>query len=152
LNIQFIGDNCVLDSKVAAAWPDPTVFTSLRNNGKPFSKLEQLLVSAENNLRITDGLDLTSLTGVYLMKQKYLFLAGFATIVPLVADSDFLTDQFTQELRLTSSFDTPVNFVLGAFYQRATQETHVKLAGNPAMGFPAISQQNDHDIDIKSFS
>ena len=152
LNIQFIGDACKLDRNVAASWPNPAVFTSLRNGGKPFNKQEQLLLSVENNLRLADGLDFTTLSGVYLMKQEYLFLAGFATIIPLVADSDFLTDQFTQEVRLTSSSDSPVNFMIGGFYQRAEQETHVKLAGNPSLGLPAISQRNDHHIDIQSLS
>lgn len=152
LNLQFIGDNCKLDRYVAAAWPDQASFMPLRNGGEPFNKQEQLLASVENKLPLADGLDLTTLSGVYLLEQKYLFLAGFAKIIPLVSDSDFLTDQFTQEIRLTSSFDTPINFVLGGFYQRAKQTTRVRLGGNTAMNFPAISQRNDHHIDIESLS
>lgn len=153
LNIQFIGDNCRLDRNIAAAWPDPSVWdSSLRNNAKPFNNLEQLLVSVENNLQITDELHLNLLSGYYTAEQNYLYLAGFATIIPLVADSDFLTDQMTQEVRLTSSFDSPMNFVVGGFLQKAQQKTRVKLAGNPAVGFPALSQVNHHMIDIDSLS
>lgn len=153
INIQFIGGDCKLDRNVAASWPDPSVWSpTLRNDARPFNDLEQLIVSVENNLPLTDTLTLTSLSGAYLMEQNYLFLAGFSTIVPLVADNDFLTDQLTQELRLTSDFDSPVNFVLGGFYQKAQQETRVKLAGNPAVGFPALLQVNRHKIDIDSLS
>ena len=152
LNIQFIGDECKLDRRVAAGWPDPVVWTPLRNNAKPFNNMDQFLASVENNLEVADNLDLTTLSGFYSLTQKYLFLAGFSRILPLVADSDFLTDQFTQEVRLASSFSTPLNFTVGAYYQRAQQETRVRLYGNPTMGFPLRSQRNDHKIDIKSVS
>lgn len=152
LNIQFIGDECKLDRNVAAGWPDPAVWTPLRNNGRPFNNMDQFLASIENNLEVAPNLDLTTLSGFYSLSQKYLFLAGFARVLPLVADSDFLTDQYTQEVRLASSFSTPLNFTLGAYYQRAQQETRVRLYGNPTMGFPLYSQRNDHKIDIKSFS
>lgn len=152
LNIQFIGDGCKLDRKIAAAWPNPEAFAPLRNGGKPFSHLEQALFSIENTFRIADDLELTSLSGLYLMEQKYLFLAGFATVLPLVADNDFLSDQFTQELRLTSSYAGPFNFMLGGYYQKAQQETHVNLLGNTQAFFPAIAQDNDHVIDIEATS
>lgn len=152
LNLQFIGDGCVLDRNVAAAWPDPAVWVGLRNNGRPFNDMDQVLGSVENNLEIADHIDLTTVTAYYGLTQKYLFLAGFSTILPLVADSDFLTHQFTQELRLASDFDTPLNFTVGAFYQRADQQTRVRLFGNPVMGLPLRSQRNDHKIDINSFS
>ena len=152
LNIQFIGDACKLDRNVAAAWPDPAVWIGLRNNARPFNNMDQILASVENNLQISDGIDLTSVTAYYGLTQKYLFLAGFSTVLPLVADSDFLTQQFTQELRLASDFDTPINFTVGAFYQRADQETRVRLFGNPTMGLPLQSQRNDHKIAIDSLS
>ena len=152
LNIKFIGDNCKLDRNVAAAWADPAVWTKLRNNARPFNNTDQFLASVENNLAVGEDLDLTTLSAFYSLTQKYQFLAGFGRIVPLIADSDFLTDQFTQEVRLTSSFSTPLNFTLGAFYQRAQQQTRVRLYGNTAMGFPQTSQRNDHKIDIESLS
>ncbi|MCC6171396.1 MAG: TonB-dependent receptor [Gammaproteobacteria bacterium] len=152
VNIQFMNSDCTLDRYVNATWPSPTVFTNLRNGGRPFNKTKQGLYSLEQVFKLGRGFSLNSLTGLYDLKQEYLFLAGFSAVVPLISDSDFLTHQVTQELRLTSDFNTPVNFMLGAYYQDADQQTHVRLYGNTAVGLPATSQLNDHRIDIESLS
>jgi outer membrane receptor protein involved in Fe transport len=150
-NVQFIGGDCKVNRDLYAAWPG-TGFTGLRNNAKPFNYMRQMLVSLDQNVKLTDGLTLSSVSGFYQVRQKYLFLAGFATSVPLVSDSDFHTHQWTQEFRLASDFKGPVNFTAGAYYQNASQETDVLLKGNTVLGLPAISQWNQHNIFIKSLS
>lgn len=152
VNIQFMNSDCTLDRYVNATWPSPTVFPNLRNGAKPFNTTKQGLYSLEQVFKLGHALTLNSLTSLYDLKQEYLFLAGFSAVVPLVSDSDFLTRQVTQELRLTSDYSTPVNFMLGAYYQDANQQTHVRLYGNTAIGLPATSQLNDHRIDIESLS
>jgi iron complex outermembrane recepter protein len=151
VNIQFMNADCTLDRYVNATWPG-TGFANLRNGGKPFNDTKQGLYSLEQVFKLGHQLTLNSLTGLYDLKQVYLFLAGFSAAVPLVSDSDFLTHQVTQELRLTSDYSTPVNFMLGAYYQDANQQTHVRLYGNTALGLPATSQLNDHRINIDSLS
>ncbi|CAN7634578.1 TonB-dependent receptor [Phenylobacterium sp. LjRoot219] len=152
LNIQFIGGDCKMNRDMYAAWPDPIAFSGLRNNGKPFNHLKQALASLEQNIELGNALTLTSVSGFYTVSQEYLYLAAMGTAIPLVSDSDFASDQWTQELRLASDYAGPVNFVAGAFYQNAGQTTDVLLKGNPALGFPAVSQSNRHKIGIESWS
>ena len=65
---------------------------------------------------------------------------------------DFDLDKVTQEFRLASELKGPVNFMAGAYYQNASQETDVLLKGNTVLHLPAISQWNQHNIDIRSLS
>jgi iron complex outermembrane receptor protein len=152
VNIQFMNADCTLDRYVNATWPGTGFVTTLRNGGKPFNDTKQGLYSLEQNFKLGHQLTLNSLTSLYNLKQEYIFLAGFSAAIPLLSDSDFLTHQVTQELRLTSDYSTPVNFMLGAYYQDANQQTHVRLYGNTAIGLPATSQLNDHRINIDSLS
>ena len=102
---------------------------------------------------LNDDLTLTSLTSWYDLEQNYLFIAGTSSLtVPLLSDSDFLSDQFTQEFRLTSDRDDPLNFMAGLFYQNAYMGTRVFLPANRVLGLPAAFMRVNHDIDIESFS
>jgi outer membrane receptor protein involved in Fe transport len=129
------------------------VFTGLSNGGKPYSRQKQFLGSLEQNLEFGNGLTLTSLTGYYWLNQRYLFLATVTGgAAGLVSDSAFGTHQFTQEVRLTSDFDAPLNFALGGFYQNADQKTQILLRGNTVLKLANVLTAVNHDIDISSVS
>lgn len=154
-NIAFIGgDDCKINRYIGVAWPDPAAFPGIRNNGVPFSKQHQVLASLEQNLSIGEGLTLTSLTGAYWLKQEYLYLASVIRgASALVSDSGFRSDQLTQELRLTSDYvDSPLNFMVGGFYQNGSQQSRVHLIGNTVLGLAAPLTSVRHDIDIESIS
>lgn len=153
-NISYIGgDDCKVNRSIRLAWPDPAVFTGLRNGGVPFNTQKQFLTSLEQNLKLANGLTLTSLTGYYWLDQQYLFTASVTEGAnTLMSDSAFLGDQLTQELRLASDYDSPLNFALGGFYQSGAQETHVLLRGNTVLGLADVLSNVRHDIDIDSIS
>lgn len=74
--------------------------------------------------------------------------------------ADNQTRQFTQELRLASDFDGPVNFLVGAFYETrdiefntAEQAFNVPLAfgTGPSNGI-GFDYQRDHRTDTEAFS
>ncbi len=152
-NVQFLrGEDCVQDRNVRTAWPDPAAFDTLRNGGKPFNNLKQAIASLEQTANLTDHLTLTSLSSAYKLNQEYLFLASIGAAMSLVSDSGFSANQLTQEVRLNSSYDGPINFTAGAFYQHGTMETRVRLLGNTVLLLPKVSQQNRHHIKIDSGS
>ena len=113
--------------------------SNARDWGKGFFQDQyQLLTGLEMNLDLTDSLTLTSQTGYYKQNldnignytQAYVndasvyFLNGTGQIVgpgqgaqvrrwDLISYNELSLREFSQELRLTSSLDGPVNFMLG---------------------------------------
>ncbi|RYG75527.1 MAG: TonB-dependent receptor, partial [Alphaproteobacteria bacterium] len=72
--------------------------------------------------------------------------------VPIGTDNDFDIRDFTQELRLRSDFDGPLNFSAGGFYQDGQQRNHIRLRGNLALGLARSLGDAVHTIDIKAYS
>ena len=155
LNIAFIGqDDCKLDKTIYLSWPDPAFFPGISNNGVPFFGYDQVLASLDQDIKLNDSWTLTSLTGYHELNEDYLFVASvISASTILMSDSAFETDQFTQEFRLTSDYaDSPLNYMVGAFYQNANQKAIVHLRGNTFFRLPATLQQVNHDIDIEAIS
>lgn len=155
-NIPFLtGEDCKQDRNFRFPWADPAFFPgNPRNGGIFFSDSRQIFGTLEQNLDVVPGLSVASVTGYY--KNDYDSLmhgATTAAITPFVQDYTWSNKQFTQELRITSDFkDSPVNFMMGAFYQDGHQQNLVRIMGNSRVGLPAVIQNVDHDVWIESFS
>lgn len=93
-------------------------------DGVSKSKSKQWLSALELNYDITDQLELTSVTGYYDL--NYFNRANFTQTnrpTGVLASVNLLEiREISEEVRLASSFDGPVNFLIGAQYQdsRAT--------------------------------
>lgn len=159
------GEDCKVDKVLRLVDLDPAAFLTVRNNGVPFSDIDQAFGTIELNYDFTNGLTLTSVTGYYELDQAVMINGTLGTSAgsTLSADTDFTRDDFTQELRLTSDFDTPLNFVVGAFYQDGTMKNRNNLLGNTALLLPipgtaltfrpaALLNQGYHTIDIQAIS
>lgn len=155
-NIEFLaGDDCKLDREFRLAWFDPAAFPAgLPNGGVPFEDTKQNFGTLDLNFNLSDTLVLTSVSGYYENELAVLQAGSTSgTAIGGAADVHFDNKQFTQELRLTSDYtETPVNFMLGAFYQSGEQRNEVRFAGNAAMGMPAMLQHVVFDVDIRSTS
>ncbi len=160
LGLNFIaGYPCKLDRKIAFSYADPAAFPGVWNGGAPFSKAEQVFGSLELNYQLGDDLTLTSVTGSYDIDQESL-LNGATTPnygPPFMSQNKFTRNDFTQELRLTSDFDSAVNFLLGGFYQKGDMGFLVDLPFNQAyVPLTGINTEKfvwgDHDIDIEAYS
>ncbi len=88
---------------------------------------DQVLLTVSVDYDFSDALSLSSTTGYYELEDSAPYNPVFG-ILPgyLIPGIEFESEQFTQELRLASDFNGPVNFVAGVFY-----ETKDQYASNP---------------------
>ncbi len=160
-------EDCKLDDKYAFVHMDPAFFPGfsqipgfedrpgLRNNGVPFTEHQQDFGTLEFNWEFADSLELTSVTGFYDTQQSSMINASASSgdAPPFGVDPDFERSDLTQELRLTSNFDSPFNFMFGGFIQDSEMEYFNNLLGNPLLlgGLLQINQGTQTiDIDAKS--
>ncbi|WP_086606622.1 TonB-dependent receptor [Erythrobacter donghaensis] len=133
----------------------PTPSKAAGRNGVPFGETEIWFGRLQFDLDLSDALKLTSVTGLLNMDAVdfdcyayggFLTAPGSTTRLPGAAGcSDPINslEQLTQELRLASDFDGPLNFMLGAFYEDRTiifdtaqQGVNISfLAPDPVTGF-----------------
>ncbi|MBW8753163.1 MAG: TonB-dependent receptor [Sphingomonadales bacterium] len=78
---------------------------------------DQTLLSGQIDWNVTDSLKLTSVTGYYRVSEKLTSNGGYGPYSNNGFAVRFNTEQVNQELRLASSFDGPINFLLGGFYE-----------------------------------
>ncbi|MFN3989187.1 MAG: TonB-dependent receptor [Erythrobacter sp.] len=159
------------DAAPALAGGVPTPSRAAGRNGVPFSETDIFFGRLLANLQISDAIKLTSTTGYLNMDAVDFDCYAYgglgpafsalgipvaavapalgATNGPGVAQGTGCSDpvnqlkQFTQELRLHSDFDGPINFMLGAFYENrkfvfdtAQQAVNISLiAPDPVTGF-----------------
>lgn len=122
-------DDCKADDKVSvgAARPnfgrrDPAFG---RNDGELDGYQRQALASLEQNLKLSDALTLTSVTGFYDLKERNLVNVTSTYITSRIfpVNPRLQFKELSEELRLTSDFSGPLNFMLGVHLQRSTAKT-----------------------------
>lgn len=156
INIAFLaGEDCKADRVIRRPWFDLTAFPDAgENGGVPFEDSTQVFGTLEMNARLADDVSLTSVTGHYTNDFRSLFAGSTSPVAQLMAQTyQFDNKQFSQELRLFSDYsDGPVNFMLGAFYQRGELRNEVNIGGNILLGLGRNMQHvlNVVDIDAKS--
>ena len=131
--------------------PAAAATTPFFRDGRLFFENRQVLGSWTSNLKLADPITLTSVTGYYSLQEKWdgNYSGGFGEA--LVAGTQTDLHQFTQELRLLSTFDSPLNFLVGGFFQHARLGLGVPFTlagpGSPAIfgpGAPPVLVGDDH--------
>lgn len=118
-------DDCRADDQVSVGALRPNFALRYpafaKNNGELRGVQSQVLIGLEMNFRPSDVLTITSLTGYYRSKED-----GFANVTATYVPSRIFAsnprlkfNELSQELRLASSFDGPINFMMGAHLQHA---------------------------------
>ncbi|HUD30036.1 MAG TPA: TonB-dependent receptor [Novosphingobium sp.] len=156
IGIPFINpnDNCKVDRTVYIVDVDPAAFPGVRNGGVPFMKSVTNFGTLELSYNVADKLSLTSTTA-YFDTVVDGFINGVnsgAAGPTLIADNHFARTDFTEELRLESDFDSPLNFLVGGYYQDASVRNRVIVSGSQAYGFPATLVGGVNDVSIKALS
>jgi iron complex outermembrane receptor protein len=91
--------------------------SALYGNGQPSMDNRQFLTSLSVDFQPADALAVTSVSGFYSLESKYTTnYTNMSSGFWFTALNERFT-QFTQEVRAVSSFDFPVNFMTGAFYE-----------------------------------
>ncbi|MET0985426.1 MAG: TonB-dependent receptor [Steroidobacteraceae bacterium] len=138
-NVQFVDcpvngtpqsggvDNCKADDQVSMGELGPvmgSVYPTM-GSGKTFLEQKQTLVGLEMNYHLNDSLTVTSVTGYYDVSLDNIANFTASYIAPTILGSHNRMDitERSQELRLTSDFDAPLNFMFGAYYQSSDAET-----------------------------
>jgi iron complex outermembrane receptor protein len=132
----------------------PNGFPLIGNGGKPVNDKQQLYGTLEMNYRPSQGLTLTSVTGYYKLKSYSVFNTYNTSLggPGLGIESWYDRKEFSQEVRLTSDFTSPFNFMAGAFYQDGDvtllQPAYINHTISPAI----TASRNLSQLDIKSWS
>jgi iron complex outermembrane receptor protein len=145
-------DDCKADGYAANGSPGPLTvgLPGYFRDGQNYADQWQVLSSLEMNYKINDNLTLSSVTGLYAFAVD---LAGdySADYALDLASSSRLTDrELSQEFRIQSSYEGPLNFTAGLFGSDTRQDafsTALLYAAEPsaiplvaALGFPAKLQ------------
>lgn len=149
------GEDCKHDKKIRVVSMDPSHYPGIPNEGHPYNEIEQRFGSLELNYDVSRDLTVTSVTGFYDIDQVALH-SGVSTNIagsPIAANPSFSRKEYTQEVRVTSAFsESPINFMVGGFYQDAEVGYDVNLIGNTAIGLPGLLQRGSHTVDISTLS
>ena len=118
----------------------PTDFFSFDNflNAVPFNKNENYGFSGQLDWAF-GNLNLTSITAYRELTNAFTQDVDFTTADITAETRDQAVNTFTQELRLTSDFDGPINFLLGGYYfkEDISQDSNLSL-GRDFRNFAAI--------------
>jgi outer membrane receptor protein involved in Fe transport len=111
--------NCLNDGRILLTKQGPAVLalSPYFTNGNGVRNNTQTLLSGQIDYDMTDALKLTSVSGYYRVHEKLNSNGGYGPISNNFFAVLFKNEQYSQELRLASSFDGPVDFLVGGFYE-----------------------------------
>jgi len=136
-------DNCRADDRIIRGSSGPVVGTlnPLFRNGEPYGRQRQILTSLEMNFRPSDEITFTSITGLYdvTLTQAENYENDYAIALPSVNLYD--DTEFSQEFRVQSDYDSPINFTAGLYFADTTAKTgsHTYVFAAEASGLPALA-------------
>ena len=94
-----------------------TLEHGLAEGGKQYSHIDTLITSLVMDYKMADALTLTSTTGYYMFNSSNLMNNDWTSFATIGGTEAQRFRQFSQELRLSSDFDGPFNFMLGGYYE-----------------------------------
>jgi iron complex outermembrane recepter protein len=161
VQFQHPTETCQFDETLNIVDLDPALWPGIRNNGVPFLKLKQNFGTLELNYDLNPELSLTSTTGYYKSHVDTMIngiSAGY-TGPPIAADNIFERREITQELRLASDFNSPLNFTAGLYYQDGKMFNNFTLHSNGALNPgtltatpPGVLIRGTSTVEIESIS
>jgi iron complex outermembrane receptor protein len=88
--------------------------------GQYFTKIKSLLTSLDMTYDF-GNVNVNSVTGFYYLDTKGWGNYGYDTSTRFPGLNGESQSQFSEELRVTSTYDSPVNFVIGGYYENTTR-------------------------------
>ena len=131
-------DNCAVDNHniIGDAGPLYAALDPKFGDGVEFVELNQTLSTAEVAYDVTPDLTLTSISGYFYMHQDT--MGSLNASRPLLGVySTLRSSEFSQEFRLQSKYQGPINFMLAAQYN-SVQMSYYQSVGTFASGRPVF--------------
>lgn len=147
--------DCQVDRNFALGDIDPATAATdpLFGDGVPFGRSRQYLATLSLGYDISDSLSLNSVTGYYRSNDTN---SGSFSLNELTGVADvavFKLRQFSQELRLSSDYDGPLNFVLGGYFEKGSLSYLIPVAFGPAASpVPAMISKEFYDQSSRAES
>jgi len=118
----------------------------IRDGGKPYQVSKVFMPMLTINQDLGD-LDLTSVTGYFDLDVKAAGNVGYASLGLAYSTFAEHTRMFSQELRLNSDYDGPLNFTLGGYYSHNKMDGYTAAAQifRPTLPDPATGRSYSFD-------
>jgi iron complex outermembrane recepter protein len=109
--------NCLNDGKILISQIPPSSMgmSNYLENPNGSRTNTQALLSGQIDWEMSDTLTLTSVSGFYRVTENLTSNGGYGPYSNNAFAVRFRNEQYSQELRLASSFDGPLNFLVGGF-------------------------------------
>ena len=116
--------DCSLNGRRSLGAMNPTRASQYpgAKDGKPYTDYNSLLTSMTANYKF-ETMQLTSVSGYWRYKNASFDNFGFDSSNAVLGYNEDKSNSFTQELRLSSNFDSPVNFTVGLYYETGNRDT-----------------------------
>jgi outer membrane receptor protein involved in Fe transport len=121
-------DDCKPDHiRVSSQMPDAIASTyplqPKNGKGEYFTKIKSALISLDMTYDF-GNVNINSVTGFYYLDTKGWGNYGYDTSTRFPGLNGESQSQFSEELRVTSTYDGPVNFVIGGYYENTTRHPY----------------------------
>lgn len=149
--VSPITTDCKLDRYYTeAALPASVAALHPALAGPPHIKSRQFLASGTIDYDLGETLTLTSVTGYYRLQEDSLGSFTSVNDPRTGASLDLKIKGLSEELRLSSNLDGPLNFLLGGFYQDASLSSGQAFFTNIAA--PALVAATLYKQDTQAYS
>lgn len=149
--VSPITTDCKLDRYYTeAALPADVAALHPSLAGPSHTRSRQFLASGTIDYDLNEALTLTSVTGYYKLKEHGLGSFTSVNDPRTGASLDLRIKGLSQEIRLASDLDGPLNFMVGGFYQDANLTVGQAFFTNIAA--PALIAATFYDQDTQAYS
>jgi outer membrane receptor protein involved in Fe transport len=137
LGVPDLDGECKVDFRQSRGMAPPELGANmpelLKKGGESYGDYKSLAISFKAEYDLED-INISSVTGYHALRSKLFDNYDFSNASQVFAHEDTKFKAFSQEIRALSSFDFPVNFMIGAFYQDAnlTFRNTSRIAALPA--------------------
>jgi len=141
LGFTDLQSDCKFDRQMAVSALPSLITANMKgaNGGVPYTDVKTHVASLNMDWNINDSLSLSSITGYYKLDSANSFVLNLSAIPAFYLIAFERSKGISQELRLSSNYDGPVNFVIGGFADRISQFNNssvvfARSAVDPATG------------------
>ncbi|WP_340317901.1 TonB-dependent receptor [Rhizorhabdus argentea] len=112
--------DCRLDRRNNDADIPPAIasLSELFRDGRSYVYNRQFLTVLTANFHPSDVLEINSVSGLYILRSGYTGNFSYGDQTFLTPANRLSSKQYSQEFRASTKFGAPINFVIGAYYQR----------------------------------